>query len=73
MKCINRIKELIRKHSESNNVPKLDKLKYSGKFQKADYLASLLDILREHFDGNFVQVENFLLQETMKIKKNGFG
>jgi hypothetical protein len=70
---IHRIRELIRRNSESNNIPKMDKRKYTGKLLKGDYLAELLDILREEYEGDFKQVAEYMEKESFGGKKKGFG
>lgn len=69
----NRIRDLIRKLSESNNLPKLDKRKYTGKYLKDDYLIALIDILRENFDGDYSLIMDYLYKESISQQKKGFG
>lgn len=63
---------MIRKFSESNNIPKFDKRKYKGKLLKGDFFAELIDLLREKYEGDYEQVANFLAVESQTQKKKGF-
>lgn len=73
MRATRRLKDLIRKHSESNNIPKFDKRKYTGKLLKDDYLASLIDVLREINDGDYRIVSELIEKESRQQEKRGFG
>lgn len=68
-----KIKELLRVHSESGNIPKFDKRKYTGKLLKTDYLAALIDQLRENFHGDYQKVAQLLENESKLFNKRGFG
>jgi hypothetical protein len=65
-----KIKDLIIKYESRNAIPKLDKSKYVGKFTKADYIASLMDLLRNQNGNDYVKVAEILASE--KQEKKGF-
>lgn len=61
-----RIISLIIYYGDQSLVPKFDKKKYEGKFLKGDYLAALIDILREKCGNEYDKVYSMLLQEVSK-------
>jgi len=75
---IDRIKDLIIKYKDKNAIPKINKEKYVGKLLKGDYLATLIDILREDNLNDYEKVFDIMILETTKggakvEKKKGFG
>lgn len=70
--CYCRLKELIKLHASANALPKLDKRRFKGKYLSSDYLACLIDVLREKFDGDFQQVAEVIKVESNITRKKGF-
>lgn len=70
-----KIKQLITIHSDLgvNAMPKLNKRKHTGKFGKVDYLAVLIDILRENNGNDYTKVAEILVKESQSQSKKGFG
>jgi hypothetical protein len=68
-----KLKELIKMNSSQNAVPKLDRKKYKGRLQVADYAAALIDVLREANDNDYSVVASILQQESSAAVKKGFG
>jgi hypothetical protein len=73
-----KIKDMIVSHGEGrSSVPKLDRKKHIGRFLKQDYLAVLLDILREANENDYERVTAVLEAEVAKggatLEKKGFG
>lgn len=66
---------MIKIHASSNAIPKLDKKKYEGKFLKGDYVATLVDILREAHGNDYAVVAKILDKEaSLRAQtKKGFG
>ncbi len=70
---LRRLKDLIKIHDNDGALmPKYDKRRFKGKYLAGDYLACLLDILRENFDGDFEKVTDVLKYEANLTKKKGF-
>jgi hypothetical protein len=74
---LDKIKDLIIKYKDKNAIPKINKEKYTGKLLKGDYLATLIDILREDNLNDYEKVFNIMTIETSKAgaktDKKGFG
>jgi len=74
---LDKIKDLIIKYKDKNAIPKINKEKYTGKLLKGDYLATLIDILREDNLNDYEKVFNIMTTETSKggakVEKKGFG
>lgn len=66
----NKIKQLIIKWDSKGALPKLNKKNYKGKFLKGDYIAVLMDILREDYGNDYTKVAGVLRKE--KVDKKGF-
>ena len=64
-----RIKELITKHGTQNDVPKINRRKYIGKLLKTDFLAVLIDLLREQNENNYKVVYEIIQTE---VESNGY-
>jgi hypothetical protein len=56
-----------------NSLPKLDKIKYKGKFLKDDYITTLIDILREQNANDYEKVALILVEEGKRGDDKGFG
>ena len=64
-----RIKDLITKFGTSNDIPKINRSKYVGKLLKTDYLAVLVDLLREQ-NGNDYKVVYEIIQS--EVSSHGY-
>jgi hypothetical protein len=71
-----RIKELLRYHGGPNAVPKLRARRgtgtVAGQLEKGDYLAALIDLLREQNGNDYGVVAQMLAKESAASKKKGF-
>lgn len=71
-----RIKELIVKYDSANAIPRLKNKKYEGKFLKADFEMTLIDILREANENDYSALASVLEVEAEKNSgrsQKGFG
>ncbi|KAJ1437176.1 hypothetical protein B484DRAFT_445331 [Ochromonadaceae sp. CCMP2298] len=72
-----RIKELLRAYGGPNAVPKLRARRgtgtVTGQLEKGDYLAALIDLLREQNGNDYGLVAEMLAKESAATKKKGFG
>jgi len=71
-----RVKDLLRKYGGPNAVPKLRVRRgtgtVSGQLERGDYIAALIDLLRDRHNNDYAEVAAILERDNKSTQKKGF-